>query len=69
MEVPATLFVVRGAARSSMVTASIENAIEVAVAGETSGDFRAVEITDWAGCRVGENALRREIDRRRAAHL
>jgi len=67
MQTPATLHVARGATRSSMSTASLEDAIRVAIAGEESGDFQVVEITDWSGCRLDESALRREIDRCRAS--
>jgi hypothetical protein len=30
-----------------------------------AGDFRAVEVTDWNGRRLDEDALREEINRRR----
>jgi hypothetical protein len=67
MEILATLHVLRGTTRSSMIAASIEDAVRVATAGEEAGDFRAVEITDWSGRRLDENAVHEEINRRRAS--
>jgi hypothetical protein len=62
MEITATLFVLRGTTRSSMAAASIEDAVRVAADGEESGDFKAVEITDWSGRRLDENAVREAIN-------
>jgi hypothetical protein len=45
---------------------SIEDALDVAAAGEQRGAFRAVEVTNWAGYRLDGEELRQEIDRRRA---
>ena len=66
MKVPATLHVLRGRSRSSMIAASVDDAIQVAVVGEAAGDFTAVEITDWTGRRLEGSALRVEICRRLA---
>jgi hypothetical protein len=49
-----------------MISASVEDAIRVAIAGEAAGDFKAVEVTDWGGGGLNAAALRKEISRRSA---
>ncbi len=66
MQFPVTLHVTRGEVRSSMISASVEDAIRVAIAGEAAGDFKAVEVTDWGGGGLNAAALRKEISRRSA---
>jgi hypothetical protein len=67
MEIFATLVVLRGTVCSSIDAESKDDAIDVAIAREDAGDFKAGEVMDWGGRRLDEAALRDEINRRRAS--